>query len=401
VRDAASALRKLRPVQARVDLSRLEANYAALAAVSSVPLMPIVKADGYGHGAKWIARCLEALGAPLLGVAFPEEGAALRKAGVKIPILILAGFEPDQTVLLLEYELTPVVSSASTERAVLLAARSIGRAIGVHIKVDTGMTRLGFATAQIPAVVDRLLQGGVVEVQGLMTHLSSADEDAAVTIAQLDLFDAVVEDLAQRGVRPRWIHAANSAGMAYMRKTHTLARPGLLLYGLRPRGFEMPVTVKPVMSLVGHLGPVRTVPFGTRVSYGGAWTALRTSRIATIPMGYADGVPRLQGRLQVRGNRVPLAGRVCMDLLMADITDYPEVAEGEEAVVFGDDPTASEVAEWAQTNAWQILVGVGPRVPRVYLREGRIVDIASCYLKSPEPDGAPDTDLFGVSRGEA
>jgi alanine racemase len=219
-----------------------------------------------------------------------------------------------------------------------------------------------------------------------MTQLACADEDESATTRQLDLFDQVAGRLARRGVRPRWIHAANSAGLAFLRPSHTLARPGLLLYGLRPRPLAPAVDVRPVMTLRAALSFIKEVPTGTAVSYGGRWVAQRPSRIATVPLGYADGVPRTaamarSGRLSVNGVRAPVAGTVCMDLTMIDVTDDAEIREGDEAVLFGDDPTAWDVAEWAGTNAWDVLTRVGSRVPRVYTAGGRFVAVESHFSR--------------------
>jgi alanine racemase len=217
-----------------------------------------------------------------------------------------------------------------------------------------------------------------------MTHLACADEDAAFTEKQLDRFDQAVADLAARGLKPRFVHAANSAGLAFLRPSHTLVRPGLLLYGVRPRPLSPDLPVQPVMSLSARIALVKEVPRGTPVSYGARWVASRPSRVATIPLGYADGVPRTRvmsetGAFVVRGERVPVAGTVCMDLTMADVTDHPDVQPGDEAFLFGDAPGAWELAECAGTNAWEVLTGVGARVPRVYVEGGRMVAVESRY----------------------
>jgi alanine racemase len=379
---AEDALSSLRPARASVDLDRLAANFATVAAYARVPLMPVIKADAYGHGAAVVGRYLETLGAPMLAVAYVEEGVALRTAGVTIPVLVLAGFTSSQVPICRSHELTPVISTRAQIEC-FLAPGSEHRT-AVHVKVDTGMSRLGFAPAEIEAAVGRLLDSGQVEVDGLMTQLASADEDEAVTARQLDLFDDVTQRLATRGVRPRWIHAANSAGLARLRPTHTLGRPGLLLYGLKPRPLSPPVDVRPIMTVEAAISLVKEVPAGTAVSYGGRFVARRPSRIATIPLGYADGVPRTAamataGRFSVNGARAPVTGTVCMDLTMIDVTDQPDVQEGDQAVLFGDEPTAWDVAEWAGTNAWDVLTRVGSRVPRVYVSGGGVVAVES-YL---------------------
>ncbi|HLA79803.1 MAG TPA: alanine racemase [Vicinamibacteria bacterium] len=382
-----NSLDALRPAQAVVDLDRLRANYRALAAFSPVPLMPVLKADAYGHGAREVARALVELGAPLLAVAYVEEAVELRRAGIATPIVVLAGFAAGQVPVLVEHRLTPVVSTPDQLRAVLACPEP--RRLAAHIKVDTGMGRLGFAPAELPQVAGDLQEAGLV-VEGLMTHLARADEDAAFTHLQLDRFDAAVSDLARTGLRPKWTHAANSAGLAFLRPSHTLARPGLLLYGLRPRPLTPEVEVQPVMTVSARIALVKEVEPGTPISYGGRFVTARPSRIATVPIGYADGVPRTpamaeRGSFRVGGRRVPVAGTVCMDLTTLDVTSLPQVRAGEPAVLLGDAPTAWEVAEAAGTNAWAALTGIGARVPRVYVEAGRVVAVASKFLPDPPP----------------
>ncbi len=378
-----SVLDALRPVQAVVDLARLRANYRAVAAFSALPLMPVVKADAYGHGAREVARALAGLGAPLLAVAYAEEAVDLRRAGIAVPIVVLAGFTPGQVPVLIEHRLTPVVSTPATLAALL--ARPEARGLPVHVKADTGMGRLGFSPADFTRAA-RQLQDAGLPVDGLMTHLACADEDPVFTRLQLDRFDAAVSDLAGKGVRPRWIHAANSAGLAFLRPTHTLARPGLLLYGLRPRPLSPEVPVRPVLTVSARIALVKEVGAGTPISYGGRFVASGPARVATVPMGYADGVPRTRamaenGAFLVGGRRAPLAGTVCMDLTTLDVTELAQVRAGEEAILLGDAPTAWEVADWAGSNAWEVLAGIGARVPRVYVDSGRVVAVESKFLQ--------------------
>lgn len=377
----------LRAARARVDLDRLAENYRALVAFSPVALMPVVKADAYGHGALQVARHLVAAGAPRLAVAYVEEALLLRQGGLKVPIVVLAGFGPGQVRAMLDHHLTPVLSTPRGVDWLLAVARAAGRRVGVHLKVDTGMTRLGLDSEQLEAAAATLSDSGLVDVEGLMTHLASADESADFTRRQLDRFDDALERVQRRGVHPPWIHAANSAGLAFLRPSHTLARPGLLLYGLRPRPLAPPVGVKPVMRVSADVALVRDVPEGTSVSYGGTWVAPRPSRIGTLPIGYADGVPRTDamsngGHFMVRSRPAPVVGRVCMDLTMVDLTDLPSAAEGSEAVLFGDEPDAWDVAERAGTNAWEALTSLGARLPRVYVRNGRTVAVDAPLLPS-------------------
>jgi alanine racemase len=379
----AEALARLRPTRATIDLDRLAANYRAVAALAQRPVMPVVKANAYGHGAAQVGRLLQSLGAPMLAVAYVEEAVGLREAGVTVPIVVLAAFAPAQNHLLVEHRLTAVVSTPETLEAALETGDP-EEPLPVHVKVDTGMSRLGFAPAGFAEAVRRLADSDRTEVEGVMTHLAVADEDAAATNAQLDRFDAAVDQLAAHGIRPRWIHAANSGGLAFLRPAHTLVRPGLLIYGIRPRPLSPEVDVRPVMTVSTRVALVKEVPTGTPVSYGGRWIAPRPSRIATLVMGYADGVPRTdrmrdQGEFRIGPQRAPVAGTVCMDLTMLDVTGR-EVEEGDEAVLFGDDPTAWEVADWAGTNGWEVVTNVGARVPRVFVREGRVTAVESRFL---------------------
>jgi alanine racemase len=377
-----SPLALLRAARARIDLDRLTANYEAIRAAASVPVMAVVKADAYGHGAATVARALVAKGAPRLAVAYVEEGVALRQAGVTVPVLVLAGFAPGQAAVLAPYDLTAVVSTPQTLSALIAHARG-GVRPRAHVKTDTGMGRLGFSAEAFVEAALRLRDAGI-EVEGAMTHLASADEDATVTARQLDRFDEAVARLAARGLRPPLIHACNSAGLAFVRPTHTLVRPGLLVYGVRPRPLSPEIDVRPVMQLSADVSYVKDVPSGTRVSYGGRWVAKRPSRIATIPIGYADGVPRTdrmrdEGAFRIGPGRVPVAGTVCMDLTMADVTDRRDVVDGTEAILFGDDPHAWDLAGWAGTTSWEILTSVGSRVPRVYVQGGRVIHVESRY----------------------
>lgn len=361
-----------RATRATVHLDRLAHNYHALTALTGRPMMAIVKAQAYGCGAVEVSRRLEALGAAMLGVTDVEEALVLRRAGIGSRIVVLTPFEEGQAALLVHERLTPVISTPSMLAAVLALKTPAGASLPVHLKVDTGMTRLGFAPEELPMAAQRILGAPCLELEGLMTHLASADENESETERQLDLFELLLTDLAGQGVRPRYVHAAASAGLLHLRPSHTLVRPGLLLYGVRPRPRAPEVDVRPVMSVSTRIALVRDVPAGTHVSYGGRWTAPRPARIAVLPIGYADGVPRTvamstHGAFFVHGRGAPVAGTVCMDLTMLDVTDRPDVHAGDEAFLFGDAPSAWDVAECAGTNAWQVLTTVGPRVRRDYV----------------------------------
>lgn len=354
--------------EARVDLGRLVDNYRAVAAFAGRPVIAVVKTGAYGHGAARVARALETAGAAMLAVACVEEGSELRQAGSRASLLVLAGCAPGQERLFVEQELTPVVSGPLGLEGALLASRR--GALRAHVEVDTGMARHGFAPDAAVAVTRRLVEAGVV-VEGVMTQLACADEDAHATERQLDRFDSVLADLARHGIRPSFAHAANSAGLAFLRPTHTAVRPGLLVYGVCPRPLTPWLGVRPVMSVAAPVVHLREIAAGTPVSYGGRWHAARPSRLAVIGFGYADGLPGTQaasarGFVVLRGQRAPIAGRVCMDCTIVDVTEIADVCEGDAAVVVGESPTAWDLGDWAGTNAWQVLTAIGPRVSRVY-----------------------------------
>lgn len=371
------------PATAWVDLDRIRDNFRALRTYAGAQaVIPVLKANAYGHGAIAVARTLEPLGVAMFAVAYVDEAIALRRAGVSAPLLVMTGFAPAQLGEILAFDLTPVISTSEQVRALEgLSLDENGRRLDVHVKIDTGMSRLGFSLREIEPVVHRLEEVAGIHIDGLMTHLASADEDQIATARQLDAFDEGMIRLQTLGVRPRLIHAANSAGMAYARSTHTAVRPGLLLYGVAPRPCSPEIAVRAAMEVRVRVSLVKTIGAGTAVSYGGRFVAARESRIATINAGYADGIPRTdamreRGALRHGQAALPVAGTVCMDLTMVDATDAPDLEAGDEVVILGDAPTAWDLAEWAGTNAWQILTGVGSRVPRRYTVGGEIVNEA-------------------------
>ena len=369
--------RSRHPATAWVNLDAIRDNLRAIRNHAGArAVIPVIKADAYGHGAIEVARAIEPMGVSMFAVAYVEEALVLRRAGITTPILVLTGFAPDQVDVLFEFHLTPVISTP--EQIQILQALSEGEdrsRLPVHVKVDTGMSRLGFPLREIERAVHRLEDVESVRIDGLMTHLASADEDEIATARQLDVFDEAIIRLETLGIRPRLIHAANSAGMAHVRETHSAVRPGLLLYGLAPRPLAPTIMVRPAMELRARVALVKTISAGTPVSYGGRFVAGKDTRIATINAGYADGVPRTnlmreKGALRHGASALKVAGTVCMDLTMLDATDAPNLRTGDEVTIFGEAPTAWDLAEWAGTNAWEILTSVGARVPRRHTQGG-------------------------------
>ena len=357
-----------RPTVAVVDLDAVGHNVRRLKPPDA-DLLAVVKADGYGHGAVPVARAALDAGATWLGVALVEEGIALREAGVGAPILVLSesprGAEGDA----LAAGLTPTLYTEDGLDA--LAAAAHGRRIGAHVKLDTGMHRVGLDPVKAEPFVRTAVERGLT-LDGLWTHFAAADEPGNPSAArQLRRYLDAVEGLARAGFRPRLRHAANSAATLTMPESHLdLVRTGIAVYGLAPSAALGRFDLRPAMSLRSRVGMVKRVPAGEAVSYGLRYRLERESTIATVPVGYADGYSRLlSGRAQVllRGRRYPVAGTITMDQLMVDCGDDP-VEAGDEIVLFGaqgnDEITADEVAGWYGTIGYEVVCAVGDRVPR-------------------------------------
>jgi alanine racemase len=379
----------IRPTEALVDLSAVAHNYRLAVEIGGRPGIGVVKADAYGHGAVPVAKALVAAGAPVLGVALVEEGLDLRAAGVEAPILVFGAAYGDYDVLVRE-RLVPLVFTPEHVRGLAAAAARAGVRARAHLKIDSGMGRVGATPADVPAFIEALRAAPEVDLEGICTHFASADlEPRSVTERQVEIFNGVSDALARAGLAPRLHHLANSAGtLEYPAARQDLLRPGIMLYGYLPfdpahlpsaTAREAAGRLRRALTWRTAITHLKTVAAGTAISYGGKWVARRTSRIATLPVGYADGYPRrLSGRpgfgcadVLVRGQRVPVAGTVCMDMMMADVTDVPGAATGDEVVLLGQQGAeridADELAARAGTISYEILCAVGKRVPRRYV----------------------------------
>ena len=380
----------IRPTEAVVDLSAIAHNFRLAVDLAGRPAIGIVKADAYGHGAIMVARTLVEAGAPLLAVALVEEGLELREAGLEVPILVLGAAYGDRFDLLIRHRLTPLVFTPEHVARLADAARAAGVRASAHLKIDTGMGRTGIAPAELPALMDALRSAPEVDLEGVCTHFANADlEPRATTEGQVRLFQEVSAALARAGLAPRLHHLANSAGtLDYPEARQDLTRPGIMVYGYLP--FEGPSEPSAAARLAAErlklaltwrsaITHVKTVAPGTPISYGGRWIAQRVSRIATLPVGYGDGYNRrLSGRpgfgcadVLVRGRRAPVAGTICMDMMMVDVTDAPGAGLGDEVVLLGTQGNlrigADELAAKAGTISYEILCAIGKRVPRRYL----------------------------------
>lgn len=361
---------------AEIDLTALEHNYRALRSnlAPGCRFVGVVKANAYGHGALPVAKRLETLGAEYLAVACLDEAVALREGGVTAPILILGGTPAQFAPELLHDGLTQTVFDLDTARAYSAAAVAAGGRLKVHLKADTGMGRLGFVGPDRVAEMVQVCALPGLEVEGLFTHFADADGSEEYTMAQFTDFLDLKEALARAGVRLTIYHCAASAAMLHYPCTHLdMVRPGIALYGHYPDresvGLDGP-GLRAVMTVKTRVAAVRELPAGTSVSYGRTRVLGRPSRVAVLPVGYADGLHRvLSNGMEVLfpGGRAPQVGRVCMDLCMVDVTDLPQVKPGDVAELFGQGLPLEEKSDAAGTISYELLTAVAPRVPRVYV----------------------------------
>jgi alanine racemase len=364
-----------RPTRVRVDLDAIRHNVRTLKPADA-EMMAVVKADGYGHGAAPVARAALQGGATWLGVALVEEGIALRAAGIEAPVLVLSELPPGSEPDALAAGLTPTLYSDGALAGLREAA---GHAVAVHVKVDTGMHRVGvYPPEATGAFLDRVVAAGL-QVDGLYTHLARSEEDAPTTQEQLALFLRIVQDVRAAGHVPRLLHAANTGATILHPATHLdLVRCGIGIYGLEPGpGVGADLGLQPALSLRSAVTMVKRLPQGDRTSYGHAYRLERDAWIATVPVGYADGYPRRLSSVAdvlIGGRRCRVAGSVTMDQLIVDCGDL-EPARGDEVVLIGrqgdEEITAAELADLAGTINYEIVTRVGPRVPREYATDER------------------------------
>ena len=368
------------PSVAEIDLGALGANYRAIkAAGHGAELMAVVKADAYGHGAIEVTRALRDEGCGHFGVARVCEARELRAAGVRDRIYLLGGFLADEAEDIVGLDLTPFVYDVALIAPLGRAAEAQARAqFPVHLKVDSGATRLGILPGELDQVVAELGRALSLTVEGVCTLLVNAgDPQSPVTGMQLEVFNAALARLRAAGIDPRVAHVANSAASILRPDAHySLLRPGLAIYGLPPvPAVRERVELRPVMTFKTRVVQVKRVPAGVGVSYGHTFVTPRPSAIGVLAVGYADGYRRgLQhgGEVLIRGRRAPVVGAVCMDLTMVDLTDVPGAAIGDEAILWGGAGEAmisvNDIARLAQTISYEMLCTVGKRVPRVYRR---------------------------------
>ena len=384
----------IRCTSARVDLDALAANFQAIqsylagevalnrAAGAGTLVAPgiiaVVKANAYGHGARPVAAALEGAGATMLAVADIEEGVDLRAAGIRIPILVFGALSVSDVSGVFDYGLTPTISSPAAGVALETAAATRAVTLAYHLKIDTGLNRLGFRHDNLRRTLPPLLRSANLRLDAVYTHFGTADEPESPRFdLQRRRFDEASRTIDELGGGPRLRHAANSAALVRdSRVWYDFVRPGLLLYGLVPPPLQTTLPLRPVMSLTSRVVAVKGVRAEEAVGYGARFTASRPTRLAVVPAGYADGLDRrLEGRgvVLIHGRRAPVVGAVSMDMLTVDVTDIDEVAPGDEVVILGrggDDPAqaidAREMASWIQTIPYEVLCRLGARVERQY-----------------------------------
>ena len=366
-----------RPTVAKIDLEALARNAQAVMRHTGTQLMAVIKADAYGHGAVPCARALREAGASYFAVALAEEALELRAAGIDPPILVMGRVSPSAMAEPVRSGVTCTLTCADDAAALQAVAQEIGCPAKTHVKLDTGMGRLGIQPEEVGAFWDLLEGCPLLDVEGMFTHFSSADEaDQQFTLGQIRTFFDAATLLGNRRRRPRLLHCCASSGVHNAPQAYyDLVRPGLCLYGGTAPNCTALAT-EPVMQLYSRLGVIRTRPAGYAISYGRTYICPDERRIAVVPVGYADGIPTAlsnRGQALVNGCRAPIVGRVCMDMLMLDVTDVPGAAPDSTVVLFGNPsllgprcPTVNEAAELAGVIPYEIMCGISKRVPRTY-----------------------------------
>jgi alanine racemase len=387
-----------RPVWAEISLSALAGNFRAIRdyvnPVSEKRKTPrqvlsVVKGNGYGHGGPQVAKALEKAGSDWFGVASAGEGIDIRKAGVRKPILVLGGFWWGEEKNILQHNLTPAIHRCEQLPALQSSAARLGKKnVPFHLKLDTGMNRLGILPSDLDCFARQLAKSPRLQLTGVFSHLASSEvlTDTPIgrqTAEQLDRFDAAVTRLRSLGIDPGLLHLANSAAIAARPESWAdMVRPGAILYGYHPgfdpmerrMEFEASLPLRPVMSLRARIINLRSIPAGAAVGYDASWIAQRPSRVAVLSAGYADGIHRSLGNrgcVAIRGFIAPMIGIVSMDVVMLDVSDVPDVAVGDIATVYGTDGAntypANVVARSIGTVTSDLLSGASQRVPRIYL----------------------------------
>jgi len=363
----------IRPTHVEVSLGTIAQNFdAILTHVGNAELMPVVKANAYGHGIIEVSQHLAAHGATCFGVALLEEALVLRRAGITQPILVFGGVVARQIPQFIEHDLMMAASSIDKMCQIDDAAAAAKKKARVHLKIDTGMERIGVHWYSAEKLLEASLGFKNIEIAGIYSHFANSDaEDLASAKEQLARFLDVLEFYPKRGLKPPQRHIANSGGILQLPESHLdLVRPGIMLYGVYPsKEARQTVVVKPALSWKSQVVYFKVVQPDNAVSYGGTWKSDHPVRVVTVPVGYGDGYFRALsncGQVIVRGRRHPIAGRVCMDQLMVNL-EWGTAYNGDAVTLIGDGITAQEVADWAGTIPYEVLTNINARVPRVFV----------------------------------
>lgn len=336
--------------------------------------MAVVKADGYGHGSVEVSRIALESGADCLGVALPEEGQHLRKAGIDVPILVLSLIQPNEAYKTVDSLLDQTVCSLELAEALDQEACKASVRVNVHVKVDTGMGRIGVKPQDASAFVRRIRRFKNLSLMGIFTHFASAGEaDRTFSRRQIEIFNQVIREMQLAGIEIPQKHMANSAGVLDLPESYyDLVRPGIMIYGVYPsHEVSRSIELKPAMTLQTKISFLKTVPPGTPISYGRTFITDKETTVATLPVGYGDGYSRLlsgRGEVLINGRRAPLIGRVCMDMCMIDVSRVADAKPGDEVILFNEDLSVDEIAAAVGTINYEILCAVGKRVPRVHVQ---------------------------------
>jgi alanine racemase len=364
-----------RPTWAEINLNNLAYNFNQIKKLLApkTKIMVCVKADAYGHGLIPVSKKLASCGVDYLGVASIDEGIKLREAGIDLPILILGLILKKDIQPVFKYKLTTTVCDEELARALNYKARLLGEPVNVHIKVDTGMGRIGVLHQDAEEFVKEIHKLKFINIEGIFTHFAFADINKDFTAYQIDLLNRLIQKLNKAGIYTPLIHAANSMGVISYKNSHfNMVRPGLVIYGLYPKK-DLKLNLKAVLSLKTKVLFIKRLPKGYGISYGHDYITKKTTTIATLPIGYGDGYPRNLSNcapVLIRGMRFKISGRICMDQIMVDVRDF-KVKLGDEAVLIGSQSknkiTVEELANLAGTISYEIVCGLGSRVPRVYV----------------------------------
>ena len=379
----------------RVDLDAIFYNFQMMKAniKDGVKMIAVIKTDGYGHGAVQIARLLEPVDYIWgYAVATLDEAVVLRKNDIKKPILVLGCIFPDQWEAMIENEVRMTTYTVEMAKGVSNLAVKMGKDAYIHIKLDTGMSRLGFQIHEDSVdAIEEISKMPGLKLEGMFTHFAKADEtDKAYTDVQIGKYNYMRDELKKRGVTFPIYHCSNSAGIIDIKKANMdLVRAGISIYGLYPSEEveKKNVPLRPAMELISHVSYVKTVPEGTPVSYGGTYVTEKETSLATIPVGYADGYSRRlsnRGSVLIHGTRCPILGKVCMDQCMVDVSAVPQAKVGDTVTLIGrdgeDEITAAEIAGIMETIHYEVVCDISKRVTRVYLKNGKEVSVLDCIL---------------------